>query len=62
MPPSWGYQDSVIVQGTLESHSDETLYELGRVLATIPEVQEAYLVSGDYDSPSGSRCATRASI
>jgi hypothetical protein len=33
MPPSWGYQDSVIVQGTLESHSDEALYEFGRVLA-----------------------------
>jgi Lrp/AsnC family transcriptional regulator, leucine-responsive regulatory protein len=44
-----GYHDSVIVQLTLESHSDETLYEFGRVLATIPEVQEAYLVSGDYD-------------
>jgi Lrp/AsnC family leucine-responsive transcriptional regulator len=44
-----GYQDSVIVQLTLESHNDETLYEFGRVLASIPEVQEAYLVSGDYD-------------
>jgi len=44
-----GYRDSVIVQVTLESHTDETLYEFGRVLATIPEVQEAYLVSGDYD-------------
>jgi len=44
-----GYHDSVIVQLTLESHNDETLYEFGRVLATIPEIQEAYLVSGDYD-------------
>jgi len=44
-----GYLDSVIVQVTLESHSDETLYEFGRVLAAIPEVVEAYLVSGDYD-------------
>ena len=44
-----GYRDSVIVQLTLESHNDETLYEFGRVLATIPEIQEAYLVSGDYD-------------
>ena len=25
------------------------LYDFGRVLATIPEIQEAYLVSGDYD-------------
>lgn len=44
-----GYRDSVIVQVTLESHNDETLYQFGRVLATIPEVIEAYLVSGDYD-------------
>jgi len=44
-----GFRDSVIVQVTLESHSDETLYEFGRTLAAIPEVVEAYLVSGDYD-------------
>lgn len=44
-----GFRDSVIVQVTLESHSDETLYEFGRILAAIPEVVEAYLVSGDYD-------------
>ena len=44
-----GFRDSVIVQVTLESHSDETLYEFGRILSAIPEVVEAYLVSGDYD-------------
>ncbi len=44
-----GYHDTVIVEGTLESHTDDTLYQFGRVLATIPEVVEAYLVSGDYD-------------
>ncbi len=44
-----GYQDTVILQVNLESHSDETLYEFGRILETIPEVLEAYLVSGDYD-------------
>jgi len=44
-----GYQDTVIVQVTLTSHTDKTLQEFGRVLATIPEVVEAYLVSGDYD-------------
>ncbi len=44
-----GYHDSVIVQVTLTSHTDKTLQEFGRVLATIPEVVEAYLVSGDYD-------------
>jgi Lrp/AsnC family leucine-responsive transcriptional regulator len=44
-----GWKDTVIVQLTLESHTDETLYAFGHVLATIPEVMEAYLVSGDYD-------------
>lgn len=44
-----GYQDTVIVQVNLESHTDETLYEFGRTLELIPEVVEAYLVSGDYD-------------
>jgi Lrp/AsnC family leucine-responsive transcriptional regulator len=47
--PRLGYRDTVIVQVNLESHSDETLYEFGRVLGEIPEVLEAYLVSGDYD-------------
>ncbi|WP_445623265.1 Lrp/AsnC ligand binding domain-containing protein [Lactiplantibacillus plantarum] len=41
--------DTVIVHVTLESHSEETLYEFGRALAQIPEVLEAFLVSGDYD-------------
>jgi Lrp/AsnC family leucine-responsive transcriptional regulator len=44
-----GYRDTVVVQLTLESHTDETLYEFGRILAEIPEVLDAYLVSGDYD-------------
>lgn len=44
-----GWRDTVIVQLTLDSHTDESLYEFGRILATIPEVMEAYLVSGEYD-------------
>lgn len=44
-----GYKDTVLVQLTLESHTDETLYQFGKTLAAIPEVLEAYLVSGDYD-------------
>jgi Lrp/AsnC family leucine-responsive transcriptional regulator len=44
-----GYQETVIVQVTLESHTDETLYEFGRALESIPEVLEALLISGDYD-------------
>jgi Lrp/AsnC family transcriptional regulator, leucine-responsive regulatory protein len=48
-PPKVGLTETVIVQVTLESHSDETLFEFGRILEQIPEVLEAYLVSGDYD-------------
>ena len=48
-PAKLGYTDTVIVHVTLESHSEETLYEFGRALADIPEVLEAFLVSGDYD-------------
>ena len=44
-----GLGDTVIVQVTLDSHSDEALFEFGRALETIPEVLEAFLVSGDYD-------------
>ncbi len=48
-PTAVGFAETVIVQVTLESHSDETLYEFGRILGEIPEVLEAFLVSGDYD-------------
>jgi Lrp/AsnC family leucine-responsive transcriptional regulator len=41
--------DTVLVQVTLDSHSDNTLEKFGETLASIPEVIEAYLVSGDYD-------------
>jgi Lrp/AsnC family leucine-responsive transcriptional regulator len=41
--------DTVLVQLTLDSHTDNTLEKFGEVLATIPEVIEAYLVSGEYD-------------
>ena len=48
-PASIGLAETVIVQVTLESHTDETLYDFGKMLEQIPEVMEAYLVSGDYD-------------
>ena len=48
-PSSIGLAETVIVQVTLESHTDETLYDFGKMLEQIPEVMEAYLVSGDYD-------------
>ncbi len=44
-----GLNDTVLVQVTLDSHSDNTLEKFGEILASIPEVIEAYLVSGDYD-------------
>ena len=44
-----GLADTVIVQVTLHSHSDEALVEFGRALEAIPEVMEAFLVSGEYD-------------
>jgi Lrp/AsnC family leucine-responsive transcriptional regulator len=44
-----GLADTVIVQVTLDDHSDQALFEFGHALALIPEVLEAFLVSGDYD-------------
>jgi len=48
-PTALGLAETVIVQVTLESHSDEALMDFGRALGSIPEVLEAFLVSGDYD-------------
>jgi Lrp/AsnC family leucine-responsive transcriptional regulator len=48
-PQALGFNDTVMVQVTLDSHSDNTLEKFGEVLAAIPEVIEAYLVSGEYD-------------
>ncbi|MDB5743480.1 MAG: Lrp/AsnC family transcriptional regulator [Polaromonas sp.] len=44
-----GLGETVLVQVTLDSHSDNTLEKFGETLASIPEVIEAWLVSGDYD-------------
>ena len=48
-PQAIGLGDTVLVQVTLDSHSDNTLEKFGETLAAIPEVVEAYLVSGEYD-------------
>jgi Lrp/AsnC family transcriptional regulator, leucine-responsive regulatory protein len=48
-PQALNLAETVIVQVTLDSHSDEALFAFGRALADIPEVLEALLVSGDYD-------------
>jgi Lrp/AsnC family leucine-responsive transcriptional regulator len=44
-----GFGETVMVQITLDSHSDNTLEKFGETLASIPEVVEAYLVSAEYD-------------
>jgi len=44
-----GLPDTVIINVTLDRHDDETLKRFERVLAQLPEVLEAYLVTGDYD-------------
>ncbi len=48
-PAAVGFTETVIVQVTLESHNDETLEAFGKALQEIPEVLEAFLISGDYD-------------
>ncbi len=42
-PAAVGFTETVIVQVTLESHTDEILEAFGKALAEIPEVMEAYL-------------------
>ena len=48
-PDKVGLGESVILNVTIDSHSDEALFEFGQALEAIPEVLEAFLVSGDYD-------------
>lgn len=48
-PAAIGFTETVIVQVTLENHNDETIYAFGRALEEIPEVLEAFLISGEYD-------------
>ena len=44
-----GVPDTVIVEITLDHHDDETLSRFEEALARLPEVVEAWLVTGDYD-------------
>ncbi|MGO4377926.1 Lrp/AsnC family transcriptional regulator [Pseudoduganella sp. RAF53_2] len=44
-----GLPDTVIIEVTLERHDDSMLEKFGRALATLPEVIEAYLLTGEYD-------------
>lgn len=44
-----GRPEQLIVQLTLNKHTDAAITEFTKHLEAIPEVVEAYLVSGDYD-------------
>lgn len=44
-----GFPDTVIIEVTLDRHDDEVFQRFGEALAKLPEVMEAYLVTGDYD-------------
>ena len=46
---SLGFPDTVIIEVTLDRHDDEIFQRFGESLACLPEVMEAYLVTGDYD-------------
>lgn len=44
-----GLPDIVIIEVTLDRHDDEIFQRFGDALAHLPEVMEAYLVTGEYD-------------
>ncbi|BCZ80895.1 Lrp/AsnC family transcriptional regulator [Paraburkholderia terrae] len=44
-----GLADIVLLEITLDRHDEDALARLGPELAALPEVLEAYLVSGEYD-------------
>lgn len=48
-PEKIGLNETVILHVTLDNHSDEALFQFGQALEAVPEVLEAFLVSGDYD-------------
>lgn len=44
-----GLPDTVIIEVTLDRHDDEAVDRFGEAIAGLPEVLEAYLVTGEYD-------------
>ena len=44
-----GMPDIVIIEVTLDHHDEGILNRFGEALSGLPEVMEAYLVSGEYD-------------
>jgi Lrp/AsnC family transcriptional regulator, leucine-responsive regulatory protein len=44
-----GLPDVVVIEVTLDKHDERTLERFGQALIDLPEVVEAFLVSGEYD-------------
>lgn len=44
-----GLPDTVMIEVTLDRHDDDTFERFGQALADLPEVMEAYLLTGEYD-------------
>ncbi len=44
-----GVPDTVMIEVTLDRHDDDTFARFGQALAELPEVMEAYLLTGEYD-------------
>ena len=44
-----GLPDTVIIEVTVDRHDDEIFQRFSDALADLPEVMEAYLLSGEYD-------------
>lgn len=44
-----GFPDIVIIEVTLDHHDDAIIQSFGKALAELPEVMEAYLLTGEYD-------------
>jgi Lrp/AsnC family leucine-responsive transcriptional regulator len=44
-----GISETVIIEVVLDRHDEETLESFGRAMASMPEVLEIYLITGEYD-------------
>lgn len=44
-----GLPDTVMIEVTLEHHDDDTLARFGEAITRLPQVVEAFLVTGEYD-------------
>ena len=44
-----GFSDTVLIEVTLDRHDEELVTRFGSEVAALPEVLEAYLISGEHD-------------